>query len=687
MLKYILDLGKQVFWFLSFLWTKSFSLLCILGVYIHSFCVSLIIIIIIISYRSLNMVVGANGTGKSSILNAICLGLGGDQNLLGRADDARDYIQHGKDHAVIEIHVAPKKKKNSFGDPENQDENNQNAADYNADTTTHVFRREIASNKGSAKGRGRGASTFYINDEKVTVDKVREMASRHYNISIDNLCTFLPQDKVGSFSGFNAQQLLIETEKTLSSCQHYYHTHMELIEAELKKQYDRLKADHDRMHVEKERMEEREEAVNLAHLLNKKRLWMQVEYLIEGAKELKSQKSAMKQKIRDAKAAIGPLEQEHQAVMAQLKECNARHDNYQKKIEKCLAEKDKQDVKFERHDTEIENVMTDLQELDSKRHALEKRRDEARNKLAEYEAGLAELPSLEEITQSYNAAYKDYQDGKKNQKQAANEERRYHDQLQELSDTAKQVQDKLARMMNEGAQRKARIFRQNPQLAKIHEWIEANRSQFRRSVWGPIACEISPQSEEAATFIEQHVPNTFLKAFVVESKEDEDKLYDAVRNRLKLPINIIVSENGRLDPCKRPYSDQKMAVLRSEHDVSWLDDLFEAPDAVMQALRNLASVHKVLVGGKRASENIEHGKGGLLEFLSEPEPSQGQSGPQSCKFFSNCFAGNYLCEFTGGTLTRLFLKRRRYFYHGKQGPHEIQWKQVTIFGQSESSSG
>ncbi|KAL7447892.1 hypothetical protein ACHAWC_000188, partial [Mediolabrus comicus] len=37
----------------------------------------------------LNVVVGPNGTGKSTILCAICLGLGGQPPLLGRADDAR----------------------------------------------------------------------------------------------------------------------------------------------------------------------------------------------------------------------------------------------------------------------------------------------------------------------------------------------------------------------------------------------------------------------------------------------------------------------------------------------------------------------------------------------------------------------------------------------------------------------
>ena len=49
------------------------------------------------------MVCGPNGTGKSTILNAICLGLGGEPKVLGRADDAREFIAHNKDKAFIEI--------------------------------------------------------------------------------------------------------------------------------------------------------------------------------------------------------------------------------------------------------------------------------------------------------------------------------------------------------------------------------------------------------------------------------------------------------------------------------------------------------------------------------------------------------------------------------------------------------
>eukprot|EP01083_Nonionella_stella_P220664 789272_1 len=53
----------------------------------------------------LNLIVGPNGTGKSSIVCAICLGLGGKPKSLGRGDKASDFIKFGRDQAKIEIEL------------------------------------------------------------------------------------------------------------------------------------------------------------------------------------------------------------------------------------------------------------------------------------------------------------------------------------------------------------------------------------------------------------------------------------------------------------------------------------------------------------------------------------------------------------------------------------------------------
>lgn len=54
---------------------------------------------------ALNMVIGPNGTGKSTLVCAICLGLGWGTQHLGRAKDLGEFVKHGCAKATIEIEL------------------------------------------------------------------------------------------------------------------------------------------------------------------------------------------------------------------------------------------------------------------------------------------------------------------------------------------------------------------------------------------------------------------------------------------------------------------------------------------------------------------------------------------------------------------------------------------------------
>lgn len=56
------------------------------------------------------MVIGPNGTGKSTIVCAIALGLGGSPDVLGRAKTLDEFVKHGEEDSLIEIELKSENK-------------------------------------------------------------------------------------------------------------------------------------------------------------------------------------------------------------------------------------------------------------------------------------------------------------------------------------------------------------------------------------------------------------------------------------------------------------------------------------------------------------------------------------------------------------------------------------------------
>uniref|UniRef100_A0A671YJG9 Structural maintenance of chromosomes protein 5 n=1 Tax=Sparus aurata TaxID=8175 RepID=A0A671YJG9_SPAAU len=139
---------------------------------------------------NLNMIVGANGTGKSSIVCAICLGLAGKTAILGRGDKVGLYVKRGCHKGCIEI-VLYKTGGNLVINREIHVENNQ--------------------------------SLWMLNGRHCNQKTVEEEV-KALRIQVSNLCQFLPQEKVGEFAKMSKIELLEATEKSVGPPEMYeYH--------------------------------------------------------------------------------------------------------------------------------------------------------------------------------------------------------------------------------------------------------------------------------------------------------------------------------------------------------------------------------------------------------------------------------------------------------------------------------
>ncbi|CCF57779.1 hypothetical protein KAFR_0D01330 [Kazachstania africana CBS 2517] len=133
---------------------------------------------------SLNMLVGPNGSGKSTFVCAVCLGLAGKPEYIGRSKKIDNFIKNGENTAQIDTFLRG-----------------------------HMPNEVIKITR--IMTRNKKKSEYYIDDSPSTETAVRKLASE-LNIQLDNLCQFLSQEHVEDFAKLKSDKLLIETIRSIN---------------------------------------------------------------------------------------------------------------------------------------------------------------------------------------------------------------------------------------------------------------------------------------------------------------------------------------------------------------------------------------------------------------------------------------------------------------------------------------
>lgn len=126
---------------------------------------------------SLNLIAAPNGSGKSSIANAVAFVFNGSPKTVGKSKELMEYIKFGSHEAEITAEVL-----------------------YNNEVIK--LSRRIAGSQ----------NQYYING-KLVFQKDYVNLLRQMKIDVNNLCTFLSQERVGEFCRMSPKELLEETLK------------------------------------------------------------------------------------------------------------------------------------------------------------------------------------------------------------------------------------------------------------------------------------------------------------------------------------------------------------------------------------------------------------------------------------------------------------------------------------------
>jgi chromosome segregation ATPase len=524
---------------------------------------------------NLNMIIGPNGTGKSTLVCAICLGLGWETKHLGRAKDISEFVKHGAKKATIEIELAK--------DPKRQ-------------TSNPVIRTKIL--------RENNKVEYYINDKKENKKRVMDLA-RSFSIQVDNLCQFLPQDRVVEFAALSPVELLAQTQRAAAPEQ-MTEWHQQLKEMRKQQKLDedskaRLTDDLGRLenrqrmqHGDVERLRERTELQERLGAYRKFKPF-------PAYKVAKQNHTEAKLRRKEAEKELRRLNNE----MAPRLECMQEKEHYLEVTEKTVQQRQRLVGRYEGTSADL------YQQLEKKAAELEQIDGELQSGNTSIRQTKQKIPELNRAVTSIKAAME--QPPEQVDTAAFNEQiREKAREMRDLDDKINESKDQITTLNQQGRQRQTIIKNTEQEMAYLQsqagqqtdklrknsrfghaavawEWIQKNKDRFKGKVFGPPILECSIKDSRLAAAVETTISQSELMAFSVTCREDFTLLQRELYTNMKLvDINIRSAPPVALSSFKPPCSPQQMTSYGLE---GWILDLLEGPDEVLAMLCDNRNIH------------------------------------------------------------------------------------------------
>jgi chromosome segregation ATPase len=515
----------------------------------------------------LNFIIGRNGSGKSAVLTALTLCLGGKASSTSRGGSLKSFIREGQERAILSVKIK-----------------NQGADSYKHDIygDSIIVERHF-SRAGASSFKIKSATGQLVSTKKLEVDEITE----YYCLQVDNPLNVLSQDQARHFlnasSASQKYKFFIEGVQ-LEQLDRDYRLVSEYLDSSEEKipiqeeKVEKAKNDHQRAMRLFEDAKESKQAHRRLRDLTAKLAWAVVadnekvleekqravencEAQIQASEQESDDKSRkleeLDAKITEAEKAVHQLEDNLSGHVRDLEdkqkaydEANDRHRSFlvdERHAHGLLDTATKQIKKLE---TEIEVETQRLEEsnggavakLENDRQAQEEEQLELRRQNDECKASRAALE--DQITAA-----------KQSHSEAVREETKKRDEV-------KACEEKIRRL--ESGQRSPYDGYENGVARLVHQIQSEHR--FQHKPLGPIGNLIRLQQARWSTILEVTLGGT-LNSFIVTSTHDHKILQEMMRQLNIKRCPIILCNRDRLDTTgKEPDArfDTIMRVLQFE---------------------------------------------------------------------------------------------------------------------------
>ncbi|MCJ1403788.1 Structural maintenance of chromosomes protein 5 [Xylographa trunciseda] len=520
---------------------------------------------------SLNMVIGPNGTGKSTLVCAICLGMGWGPKHLGRAKDVSEFVKHGCQEATIEIELQ--------GRPEQR----------------NPLLRCVIKRDGNQ-------SYYYINDKSSPRKDVIDLA-RSFAIQIDNLCQFLPQDKVVEFAAMTPVELLWSTQRAVAP-QEMLDWHKELKSLRINQRAVQAQNLQDVETLTNLEGRQRMQEADVERMREREAIKEKVEKLVLAApivefRETRAKHNEMKQRRIEAQNSLQQLQKE---VEPSLRAVNTKQ-RYRDQMKQLVTERKRlietTDKRADTYAKKVNNFQDKIQEVEA----------EKENEKKGSKTNLSEARRLDQVItglkkqleqQPIDFDVSTYNENIRAKEREVRECREKGGELQQnRSDLDRQGVERnqrierarrdLENLESQAGRQYEKLVKENADTAKAWDWIQQHQGEFEKHVYGPPILECSVKDPKYVDLVESTLGGTEFTAFTVQTSNDMRKLHQQLYNVLNLGRITIKTVMGTLDNFPPPVSREDLRRYGLE---GWVLDHVIGPDAVLAMLCESSNLHR-----------------------------------------------------------------------------------------------
>ncbi|KAL0107255.1 hypothetical protein PUN28_015650 [Cardiocondyla obscurior] len=544
--------------------------------------------------RYLNVIIGPNGSGKSTIVSAIVLGLGGKPNIIGRALHIGEFVKYGQNKAKIEIHLKNDSNKDSV--------------------ITRTFTKD-------------GTSTWMINGNQANVKAVQKF-TESFNIQINNLCQFLPQDKVQDFSKMDAQALLENTERSVGDSNLFeYHVKLKENRANFKK----LQTDINNTKRLLESKVQRRDALQQIVATIKERKLIKKKIITLKQKKAWILYDQMRRKLLESKKTRDKAVRDMQVIDEELKPMKKKIEEINGNIAILKTELNDHNKNVQAKNKKLRNIMNEILNCEnsikeaehtcSRKIQMEQTRDQdiklAQQQKCKLENDLSlmidEVGSEESLKKELINLATNMENHRKKINHFTNKNITLKHEDESISREIRALQAEL-QSFNIDMKRLELLKQRDINAYKAALWLKENLDKFSATVHQPMFLTINVKEASYAKYLENIIPFRDLIAFTCEDKQDMNLLLKYLREQQKLQVNVVHSDpikNISLQP-RIPMENIKQFGFKY-----YLAELIEVPPSILKYLISMYQLNNIPVGTSEIENNTSYIPNNLNCYFSE----------------------------------------------------------------------